>query len=112
MRKETNFEDSKDLDINWIKKLNYSQNIINETLRIFPPVPFLAAKIAIKDMKIKDINIPSGTILDTWIFSSQLNPLYFNQPTKFDPKRWENESALKESFSYTPFSAGPRNCIG
>jgi len=44
------------------------------------------------------------------------NPKYFKEPEKFIPERFEidNEMYNEKShpFSYIPFSAGPRNCIG
>lgn len=38
------------------------------------------------------------------------NTKYFENPTEFNIDRWDKE--LKEPFSFTPFSAGPRHCIG
>ena len=74
------FSNSQEIDLAWIKKLNYTQNIINETLRLFPPVPFLVMKIAINDVKIKDIVIPAGSITNTWIFACSNNDKFFINP--------------------------------
>lgn len=38
------------------------------------------------------------------------NPKYFEDPSEIKLERWDKE--LKEPFSFTPFSAGPRHCIG
>lgn len=42
------------------------------------------------------------------------NPKYFPEPMEFRPDRFlDNETADQSVFfTYTPFSAGPRNCIG
>jgi cytochrome P450 len=41
------------------------------------------------------------------------NPKYYENPEVFDPYRWTKPGAYaKEPYSFIPFSAGPRSCIG
>lgn len=42
------------------------------------------------------------------------NEKYFEEPEKFKPERFSGERSMEKqnSFTYIPFSAGPRNCIG
>lgn len=40
----------------------------------------------------------------------QRDPEYFSDPNDFKPERWAESP--KTNFTYVPFSAGPRNCIG
>ena len=49
------------------------------------------------------------------ILASQYNPTYYENPFNFDPERWMKEDgSIKnpEPFTWIPFSAGPRTCIG
>jgi len=37
---------------------------------------------------------------------------HFSKPEEFNPARWRDTSGKLDTYAYTPFSAGPRNCIG
>ena len=41
-----------------------------------------------------------------------MNPIAFDEPDLFKPNRWSDEKVLQNPFYYTPFSAGPKNCVG
>lgn len=54
--------------------------------------------------------IPKGTNIGIIIYEMHRNPKYFPEPEKFKPERFNDDEI--EPFTYLPFSAGFRNCIG
>nr|CAH7760813.1 unnamed protein product [Callosobruchus chinensis] len=94
-----------------LQEMKYLECVLKETLRMYPSVPFISRRtdsdVVYKDGKI----IPKDTTIMLFIFGAHKNPKYFKDPEKFDPSRFETNEGNKP-FAYTPFSAGPRNCIG
>lgn len=57
--------------------------------------------------------IPKGTLTQIHIYMIHRDEKYFPEPNLFKPERFMHENAEKRHpFSYIPFSAGRRNCIG
>jgi cytochrome P450 len=49
----------------------------------------------------------------TNIMGLMYNEKFYTNPEKFDPERWNDKSMItSEPYSFIPFSAGPRSCIG
>lgn len=96
--------------------LKYVERCILETLRLFPPV-FMFLRQLKKPMKIVHDNttylLPVGTNIASLPYLLHRNPEYFPDPDKFDPNRFlPEEVAKRHSYSFIPFSGGPRNCLG
>ncbi|NWR37564.1 CP3A9 protein, partial [Tachuris rubrigastra] len=95
-----------------IMKLEYLDMTVSETLRIYP----LGGRIertCKKDVEINGVTIPKGTVVTIPPYVLHRNPEYWPNPEEFRPERFSKEN--KESmdpYTYLPFGAGPRNCIG
>jgi cytochrome P450 len=84
--------------------------IVKESLRLYPPVPFIARNSTV-DLELNGYHIPAGTELMLQIYGVQRNAKYWKDPETFRPERFR-EDGIKHPFAYLPFSAGHRSCIG
>uniref|UniRef100_A0A6E8VXD3 Cytochrome P450 n=1 Tax=Anopheles coluzzii TaxID=1518534 RepID=A0A6E8VXD3_ANOCL len=106
--------DAKTVELTYgtLQKLKYLEMVIKETLRINPPVPVIGRRSA-GDMVIDGVTIPKGLDFFLVIYSLHNDPELYPEPTRFDPERFSEEALVKRPpYSYMPFSAGSRNCIG
>nr|XP_054759900.1 cytochrome P450 4V2-like [Lytechinus pictus] len=95
-----------------LSKLPYLSRVVKETLRITPPVPGIARELD-EDIVIDGKVIPKEAAIFLIINALHRDPEQFPDPARFDPDRFLPEnSAKRHPFSFIPFSAGPRNCIG
>ena len=94
-----------------LDSLKFTSLCIKESMRLFPPVPSIT-RVLNEDLKVADYVIPRGTPVNIPIFLLHRHPKYWEHPDKFDPNRFLEEKPGGSNFSYIPFSAGHRNCIG
>lgn len=101
------------LNTNDFNNMIYTDRVIKESLRLFPPVPFISRNLT-EDIRLQTgQRIPKGTQCHLHIYDLHRDPGQFPDPEKFDPDRFlPEENAKRHPFAYLPFSAGPRNCIG
>ncbi|GAB4577698.1 MAG: cytochrome P450 [Anaerolineales bacterium] len=100
------------LDFKTLQKLTYGAQIIDETLRLYPPTWSLLRDVR-QDEQIHGYHIPKGAILLINIFLLHRHPHYWKEPERFDPERFSAEkAALTRKAHYIPFGSGSRKCIG
>ncbi|XP_062535710.1 probable cytochrome P450 4ac1 [Armigeres subalbatus] len=92
--------------------LKYMDRVIKESLRIYPPVPFIS-RLVTEDVQCNGKVIPKGSFMNVHIYDLHRDPEQFSYPERFDPDRFLPESVQRRNpYAYVPFSAGLRNCIG
>ncbi|KAK9156399.1 hypothetical protein Sjap_003879 [Stephania japonica] len=100
--------------LNWedYKKMEFTQNVINEALRCGNVVKFVHRK-AIKDVRFKEYSIPSGWKVLPVFSAVHLDPSLHGNALQFHPWRWEGfQTHSQTSKKFTPFGGGPRFCPG
>jgi cytochrome P450 len=95
-----------------VMRLPYLANIVNETLRLYPPA-YAVPRMSIEEDEILGFRIPKKTNIMLNIFAIHRHPKYWDEPLVFRPDRFQNID-LKGDRKYTffPFGGGPRICIG
>ncbi len=92
--------------------LAYTRAVIQETMRLYPPVWSLIRTAAGPDT-IGGKEIKAGDRIVIFGYGAQHNPRYWDEPEEFRPERWMGGGAKKQvKYSYIPFGAGKRSCIG
>ncbi len=95
-----------------IPKLVYTRQVIDETMRLYPPAYALSRWCADDDV-IGGFATPASAVITLCPFITHRMPEFWPRPHEFDPERF-NPVNKKERhrFAYIPFGAGPRQCIG
>ena len=102
--REAQFED--------LPKLSYTTQVINESLRLYPPA-WVTDRVALKDDEYNGLKIPKGSMIVIYIYGTHRSEKHWDQPTEFRPERFTKENIKsKPSFAFMPFGGGPRLCIG
>jgi cytochrome P450 len=95
-----------------ILKMQYLDKVVKETQRVIPVVPVIARTLD-QDLEIGGRVIPAGVMVVIHLACLHKDPQQFPEPERFDPDRFLPENiAKRHPYSFVPFSAGPRNCLG
>ncbi|KAK3938549.1 cytochrome P450 monooxygenase [Diplogelasinospora grovesii] len=109
------FKEESEIDIFGVPKLTYMLAVLDESMRMFPPVPSALPRVCQPGGDvIVGKPVPAGTGLDLYQWAIHYSESNFTKPTEFHPERWLGDPRFdtdrKDAFQ--PFSIGPRNCIG
>ena len=97
---------------NHIDELAYTNQVIQELMRLYPPAA-LIVRAARRDIVLDNEQIRAGMTVYAPVYAVHRHEKIWSEPDRFDPSRFEPEAAkVIDRFSYLPFGAGPRTCIG
>ncbi|XP_043496163.1 probable cytochrome P450 6a14 [Polistes fuscatus] len=102
------------ISYNAINEMTYLNMVVSETLRKYPPLPFLNRE-TLKDTELPNSNvvIPKGTPIIIPLLGLHNDPDIYPEPEKFIPERFTDENIrARHQYTYLPFGEGPRICIG
>lgn len=90
-----------------------TDRVMRETLRLMAPVPFIPRQ-ALRDFTWNGVVIPAGTPVTAMPGTVMMDPLYFPDPSRFDPDRFAPERAEDKAhkFAWAPFGGGAHKCMG
>lgn len=93
--------------------LQYLDCVINETLRLYPPVTRIERVTREKVHLSNNLTLEAGTVIAFPIYTLQRDPCYWEKSDSFIPERFapENRNRLT-NYAFMPFGQGPRNCVG
>jgi len=92
-----------------IKQCNYLHNVLQECLRMHPPIPVVDRQ-TMRDVQLGKVHLPKGTGVFVPPIVIHNNPKFWDEPEMCKPERFENKTNFHNTL--IPFSMGGRNCIG
>ena len=95
-----------------LMKLRYSRMVVEESMRLYPPV-WTMSRTAVNEDEIGGYYVPPGSEILIFPYITQRHPKWWSDADTFRPERFAPEnSAARPRYAYLPFGAGPRTCIG
>ncbi|KAF2830675.1 cytochrome P450 alkane hydroxylase [Ophiobolus disseminans] len=111
---------------NILKKMPYLQNVLKETLRLYPSVPVnthttlrtTVLSTGGGPTRTSPVLMPRGSAVAFSVYALHRRPdLYGMDAEVFRPERWDEDMPLQRDataakWGYLPFHGGPRTCLG
>lgn len=96
-----------------LSKLTYLQNVISETLRLYPPAPLLLPHYSSDDCTISGYDLPRDTIVLVNAWAIHRDPNLWDDAESFKPERFEaSDQGHDQVNKLLPFGLGRRACPG
>lgn len=102
-----------DITMDHLNQLIYLEQVMKETLRVFPVGPILLRHCT-EDTQLRNCVIPKGTDVVLSVFTAhRRKDIWGLDADEFNPDHFDKEvSSKRNPFAFMAFSNGPRNCLG
>lgn len=95
-----------------LPKLVYAQQVLEESLRLYPPSVILPRQANGADV-LRGYPVPPDAAVIISQYVVHRHPEFWPDAERFDPDRFTpGEAGARHRFAYIPFGAGPHMCIG
>lgn len=93
-------------------KADYVRQVLDEAMRLYPPVGFLARGVSEAD-ELGGRDVRPGEIVFLAIYAMQRHEMFWDAPHDFDPDNFAPDKVReRHKYLHIPFGAGPRVCVG
>jgi cytochrome P450 len=94
------------------ERLPLLRRILEESMRLYPPVPRFDRQAVAAD-RLGEHDVQPGDIVSIWPWLIHRHRALWDDPDRFDADRFRPEAkAGRHRFQYLPFGGGPRLCVG
>jgi cytochrome P450 len=94
-----------------MEALPYSDKVIREAMRLYPPVWVISRKTIEADT-LGGYTVPPGTDVFFSPYFVHRHPDFWTDAEAFNPDRFTKDDESRPKLTYLPFSAGAHHCIG
>ncbi|GIY20843.1 cytochrome P450 3A29 [Caerostris darwini] len=116
IRKEVQqlLENEGELDYYSVNKLQYLDQVLQESLRLYPPIYLFVSRECSEDVDLGKIKLKEGMTVQAPTYHLHRDPELWGPDVKeFKPERFSPENKSKiHPMAFQAFGQGPRNCVG
>uniref|UniRef100_A0A915EBL5 Cytochrome P450 n=1 Tax=Ditylenchus dipsaci TaxID=166011 RepID=A0A915EBL5_9BILA len=95
-----------------LNQLKYADAVMKEALRLYPIAAFASARTCMETTTLGDYTIEAGTVVQADVLSVHYDKTLWEEPDKFKPERWLENTSNPAVPQWFAFGGGPRLCIG
>jgi cytochrome P450 len=96
-----------------LARLVYLRQVLDETMRLYPPLPIMMMRTATEADAVCGRRIPRKSIVGILPWVVHRHRKLWRDADQFDPERFDPaEAASRSRYAYLPFAAGPHVCVG
>jgi cytochrome P450 len=100
------------IDADLPERLPLLRAVVEEALRLYPPVPRFDREAVAEDM-LGEHEVQPGDLISLWPWIIHRHKRLWVEPDAFDPDRFAPQAKQeRHRYQYLPFGAGPRTCVG